>query len=166
MKGLHAALVFAVLAAGAMSRAAAGAWTQPEGTTQVISDAIYSAASASFDSSGVPGTNFTVFNRQGFFDAEVAERWIAGARPNETPVDLTLGLHVLRDNCVLLQSFNIIAGGDARPPYTYYRSHKLELSWVTDLGHGISIQSGSYFSPAGQNALDEKGAQISLWVSF
>ena len=112
------------------------------------------------------GTNFTVLDRQGFFDVEVGERWIAGARPNETPMDLTLGYHVFRNDLVLIQSFNVVAGGDARPPYAYYRSHKLEFSWVTDLGHGICIQSGSYFSPTGQNALDEKGAQVSLWVSF
>jgi len=112
------------------------------------------------------GTNFSLFDRQGFFDAEIAERWIAGARPNETPLDLTLGYHVFHNDLVLIQSFNIVSGGDARPPYTYYRSHKLELSWVTDLGHGICIQTGSYISPAGQNALDEKGAQVSLWLSF
>jgi protein XagA len=112
------------------------------------------------------GTNFSLFDHKGFFDAEIAERWVAGARPNETPVDLTLGIHVFRADILMLQSFNIISGGDARAPYTYYRSHKLELSWVTDLGHGISIQSGSYFSPAGQNALDEKGATLSLWFSF
>jgi hypothetical protein len=112
------------------------------------------------------GTNFKLFNRDGFADAEIAERWVAGARPNETPIDLTLGFHVFKHEMVLIQSFNVIAGGDARAPYAYYRSHKLEFSWVSELGHGMSLQSGTYFSPAGQNALDEKGAQISLWVKF
>jgi len=264
MKKLRATLLFAGLLVCAVSRAEAGAWTQTEGTTQIILGATYSVASASFDSSGVPdkpisfsklwssiwaeygwnddltlivspefatartaapttsamrasdfaygagvryrlvdsfgvlslqamvksagafdmsvavddksgeqgelrllyGTNFTLFHHNGFFDAEVAERWIAGARPNETPVDLTLGFHVTHRDLVLIQSFNVIAGGDARPPYTYYRSHKLEFSWVTELGHGISVQTGSFFSPAGQNALDEKGVTLSLWVTF
>ncbi|HTQ15025.1 MAG TPA: hypothetical protein VMH86_14205 [Rhizomicrobium sp.] len=112
------------------------------------------------------GTNFSLFDRDGFADFEAGERWVAGARPNETPIDITLGLRVFKDDTLLLQSFNVIAGGDARPPYSYYRSHKVELSWVSDLGHGVSVQSGTYFCPAGQNALDELGAQIAVWVRF
>ncbi|MGH6870866.1 MAG: hypothetical protein ACREHE_05100 [Rhizomicrobium sp.] len=112
------------------------------------------------------GANFTVFGKDGYADIEAGERWVAGARPNETPIDITVGLHLYRDDTLLLQSFNTIAGGDARPPYTYYRSHKLEVSWVSVLGHGVSVQSGSYFCPAGQNSLDEVGAQISVWISF
>ena len=112
------------------------------------------------------GTNFSLLGFDSFADIEAGERWVGGARPNETPIDLTLGVHVLSDGMVLLQSFNTIAGGDAKFPYGYYRSHKLEVSWVSDLGHGISLQSGSYFCPAGQNALDEVGAQISVWVKI
>jgi hypothetical protein len=109
------------------------------------------------------GTNFKFFGADGFADIEVAERWVGGRRPDETPIDITLGFHAWKD-LILLQSFNTIAGGDARAPYTYYRSHKLEFSWVSDIGHGISVQSGAYFCPAGQNALDEVGTQISIWV--
>jgi hypothetical protein len=112
------------------------------------------------------GTNFKIGRFTGFADFEAGERWVAGARPNETPIDITVGLHLTRRGMVMFQSFNVIAGGDARFPYSYYRSHKLELSWVSELGHGISVQSGVYFSPAGQNALDEKGAQLSLWLKL
>jgi len=111
------------------------------------------------------GTNFKFLGASGFADVEVGERWIAGRRPNETPIDLTLGFHAWHD-LALIQSFNTIAGGDARPPYTYYRAHKLEVSWVTGLGRGISVQSGVYFCPAGQNALDEVGTQLSVWVKL
>jgi hypothetical protein len=264
MRKKCATFLFACVIGGAVSPAEAGAWTQTEGTTQIILGATYSGANSNFDSSGEPdkpvsfsklwssiwaecggnddltligslefasaqiangtspamrasdfaygagaryrlfdsfgvlslqatvksagafdmsvavndksgeqgelrllyGTNFTLFDRQGFFDAEVAERWIAGARPNETPVDLTLGMHVTHSGSVLLQNFNVISGGDARAPYTYYRSHKLELSWVNELGHGISVQVGAFFSPAGQNALDEDGATLSFWATF
>lgn len=112
------------------------------------------------------GTNFTLFHHNGFLDVEAGERWIAGARPDETVADFTLGYHILRHDMVMLQSFNTVSGGDARAPYVYYRAHKLELSWVTEFRHGVSLQSGTYFSPAGQNSLDEKGAQVSLWVNF
>lgn len=112
------------------------------------------------------GTNFTLFGQPGFLDAEVAQRWIAGARADETPFDLTVGLRLTERTRVLLQSFNVIAQGNASPPYSYYRSHKLALSVVTDIRPGVCIQSGGYFSPAGQNALAEQGISVNLWVHF
>ena len=30
----------------------------------------------------------------------------------------------------------------------------------------FSLQAGAFFSPAGQNALDERGLCLSLWSSF
>lgn len=112
------------------------------------------------------GTNFTLFDHPGFFDAELGQRWIAGARADETPFDLTLGWRVTKRIRVLLQSFNVIAQGNASPPYGYYRSHKLALSVVTDIRPGVCLQSGGYVSPAGQNALGEQGVTVSLWVHF
>lgn len=112
------------------------------------------------------GTNFPVFGKNAYADVELAERWIGGARPNETPIDLTIGVHFSEKITVMAQSFNIIAGGDARPPYTYYRSHKLELSVLQRLWNGVYLQSGAYFSPIGQNALVERGIELSLWMRF
>lgn len=112
------------------------------------------------------GTNFTLLGLDGFFDAEIAQRWIDGPRADEVPIDLTFGLRISKRNRVLVQSFNIVAEGNANPPFTYYRSHKLSLSLVTDLRPGLSLESGAYFSPAGQNALVERGFSIGLWVRF
>jgi hypothetical protein len=112
------------------------------------------------------GTNFRLFKWGGYFDAEAAERWIAGSRPNETAVDLTAGIKFSPRYQVMVQSFNIVSGGDGRPPYSYYRSHKIEISVVQRLWHGVYLQSGSYYSPLGQNSLVEKGALAALWVRF
>jgi len=112
------------------------------------------------------GTNFKLFGLDGFADAEVAHRWIAGPRPDETPIDLTLGLNLTPRLKLLAQSFNIVASGDAKPPYTYYRTHKLEVSVVLRMRHRMSIQLGGFFSPAGQNALMEEGLVASTWVTF
>lgn len=109
------------------------------------------------------GTNFPVFDKTAFVDFEVGERWIAGTRPNETPIDLTLGLHITKGLMVLAQNFNVIAGGDAAPPYTYYRSHKVELSAVQHIWHHYSLQAGIFISPAGQNSLKEEGVTVALW---
>ncbi|MFL5238051.1 MAG: hypothetical protein ACJ8EL_10695 [Rhizomicrobium sp.] len=112
------------------------------------------------------GANFKLFGRDGYFDAEIAERWIEGARPNETPIDLTLGLHWSEKLTFMAQSFNIIAGGDSKPPYTFYRSHKIEFATLQRLWKGVYLESGAYFSPFGQNALVERGVDASIWVYF
>lgn len=112
------------------------------------------------------GTSFKVFGHYGFVDVEAAHRWLVGAQPDETPVDLTVGIHI-RQLMVMLQSFNVISDGNASPPFTYYRSHKLQLSLVRDIGRsGLSLQIGGFFSPAGQNSLDEKGLVAAVWARF
>ena len=112
------------------------------------------------------GLNFKLFGRDAYFDGEIAQRWINGARPDETPIDLTLGLHWSDKLTVMAQSFNIISAGNGDPPYRYYRSHKLELGLVQRLWKGVYLESGAYFSPAGQNALVEHGTDASIWVYF
>lgn len=101
-----------------------------------------------------------------FVDLEAGERWIVGSRPNETPIDLTIGVHVTPQLMLLAQNFNIIAGGDAKPPYSYYRSHKGELSAVQHVWRGFSLQVGGFLSPAGQNALQEEGVSVAVWDTF
>jgi hypothetical protein len=110
------------------------------------------------------GTSFKLLGRDGFLDVQAAQRWIASPRPDETPVDLTAGLWLNKRWMVMLQSFNIVSAGDAKPPYTYYRSHKLEISLVQKLSRHWSLQVGAFYSPAGQNALVERGVQVSLWT--
>ena len=110
------------------------------------------------------GTSFKLFHRDGFADFQIAQRWIAAPRPNETPIDLTIGLWVTRKLMVMAQSFNTISAGDAAAPYTHYRTHKFELSVVEKLSRHWSMQIGAFYSPAGQNALVEKGISMSLWT--
>ncbi len=65
---------------------------------------------------------------------------------------------------LVAQSFNINHDADAAPPCGYYRSHKLELSVVNKLSRHWSMQVGMFYSPAGQNALVQKGVSVSLWT--
>jgi hypothetical protein len=64
---------------------------------------------------------------------------------------------------IMAQSFNVISGG-ARAPFTDYRSHKAALSLVQKLSQHWSLQVGGFLSPAGQNALAEKGLSVVLWT--
>lgn len=119
-----------------------------------------------FEIRALYGTNFDLFGKTAFADLELGQRFIAGARPSETPIDISVGLHITKQTMVLAQSFNVIAGGDSMPPYSYYRSHKVQLSIVQHLWRDLSLQIGGFVSPLGQNALKEQGLSIALWDSF
>jgi hypothetical protein len=119
-----------------------------------------------FEIRALYGTNFDLFGKTAFADLELGQRFIAGARPSETPIDISVGLHITKQTMVLAQSFNVIAGGDSKPPYSFYRSHKVQLSIVQHLWRDLSLQIGGFVSPLGQNALKEQGLSIALWDSF
>lgn len=112
------------------------------------------------------GTSFKLFHLDGFADIEAAQRWVTHPRPDETALDLTAGLWLGTKTMVMLQNFNVISGGDAGPPYTYFRTHKIEVSVVRHLWRSWSVQLGGFISPAGQNSLVEQGASLALWRRF
>lgn len=112
------------------------------------------------------GTGFSFLGRDGFADIEAGQRWITRPRPDETVLDVTAGLWIGTRTMVMLQSFNTVSGGDAVPPYTYFRTHKIELSLVRNITHRWSVQLGGFISPAGQNSLVEQGASLALWRRF
>ncbi len=112
------------------------------------------------------GTNFNLFGKRGYLDLESGYRWNAGPRADEIPLDLTLGYRIDWRTWLMFQSFNIVAMGNARPPYQYFRQHKLEFSTVTWLSQSVSIQSSAFISPAGQNSLAEQGGSVALWLRF
>lgn len=111
------------------------------------------------------GTNFSLLGQDAFVDLQAGYRLVSGGRPNEVPIDLTLGWHASPRWMVMLQSFNIVSGS-ARAPYSYYRSHKVELSVVCRLSERDSLQVGAFFSPAGQSALEERGLALSVWTNL
>jgi hypothetical protein len=129
----------------------------------------YSAnANASGRGAGVRmlyGAPFKWANRNGFVNLEAGERWLSRPRPGETVVDLTAGLWLDRRWLLMAQSFNVVSG-PARPPYVYFRSHKLEASLAYRFSRHFTLQGGAFFSPAGQNALDERGLCLSVWSDF
>lgn len=124
------------------------------------------AAGQEIEIRGLYGTNFTFFHRDGYADVEAGYRWIAGPRADEIPIDISVGMQITKKDSILIQSFNIITANNARPPYTYYRSHKLQISSIRRISDHVSLQSGAFVSPAGQNALLERGINVALWVNF
>jgi protein XagA len=109
------------------------------------------------------GRSFKLFGRDAFLDVQAAERWITHPRPNEMAVDASAGFWLAKNDLLLLQSFNVVGDGSGRPPYGYYRQHKLQVSLVQRLTPRWALQSGYFFSPAGQNIVREHGAIATIW---
>ena len=113
------------------------------------------------------GLNFQWHEMDGFADLEAGESFLSRPRPNETPIDLTIGLWLDGDTMAMIQSFNLVgAGGGNLRSYPFFRSHKVEASLVRKLTERYSVQAGAFFSPAGQNALVEQGLCLSLWMNL
>jgi hypothetical protein len=129
----------------------------------------YSAnASAGGEDAGVRllyGSGFRLGSHSGFVNLEAGERWLSHPRPDQSAVDLTTGLWLNPRWMVMAQSFNLVSG-PATAPYVHFRTHKLEVSAVWRLSRRFTLQAGAFFSPAGQNALDERGLCLSLWSDF
>jgi hypothetical protein len=119
-----------------------------------------------FELRALYGTHFEALGRDGCFDIEIAQRWTTGGRPNEVPVDLSAMIDVGWKTQALLQSFNVVSEGAGRPPFDHYRYHKLSLSLIRPIWGRTSLQLGGFVSPAGQNALEEKGVFVSIWTKF
>ena len=128
-----------------------------------MSVSAYNASARQVELRLLYGRTFKLFRRGGFVDFEVAERWINRPRPNEMTIDATAGLQLTRSTQMLFQSFNTISGGGGQPPYTFYRTHKLELSIVRRIAGAWSFQLGAFLSPAGQNTIMEQGVSTSIW---
>ena len=45
-------------------------------------------------------------------------------------------------------------------------ANRPEASLAYKLSKRFTLQGGAFFSPAGQNALDERGLVASLWANF
>jgi hypothetical protein len=129
----------------------------------------YSAnATAGGEDAGVRllyGSGFRWGGHNGFVNLEAGERWLSRPRPDQSILDLTAGLWLDRRWMVMAQSFNLVSG-PATAPYVRFRTHKLEVSAVWRMSRRLSLQAGAFFSPAGQNALDERGLCLSLWSDF
>jgi len=110
------------------------------------------------------GTGFKIFGRDGFVDVEAGRRWVGRPRPDETALDVTLGLRPAQRDLILLQSFSVISDGVALRPYEPYRQFKLQASLVHQFTRHWSLQSGYFITPAGRNTVKETGLVSSLWL--
>jgi hypothetical protein len=110
------------------------------------------------------GTSFHLFDKSGFFDAQIGARHFAGALRNEMRLDLTLGYNILPQVMLLAQNFNVLA--PARGALPQSRTHKLQGSAVYQINKNWSAQLGAFSTLAARNAAQERGLTTGLWYRF
>lgn len=75
--------------------------------------------------------------------------------------DATLGFRIDDGDLVLLQALNSWPlGSEPR------RKHQIQPSTVSDLGDGVSLQTGVVYTYGGDNTVEEIGAILALWLRF
>jgi hypothetical protein len=116
-----------------------------------------------FDLRALYGYSFNAWGRDGFASAEFAYRLRASAA-DEWRADFTLGYRVVPRFLLLVQNFNMAAGGWQwiRPQ----RWHRLQLSGVFDFTDAWSMQVGAYTTLLAVNARRDLGVTGGIWRKF
>ena len=114
----------------------------------------------------VGGASFTLAGYDGFAEASAGFRTRGGAPPNETRIDLAVGVRARPSVLVLFQSFNKISDGPGRSGFLAYREHKLQSSIVWDVTPAWSLQVGALTTVAGRNTPQEVGGLVAVWRRF
>jgi hypothetical protein len=112
------------------------------------------------------GYSFDLGAMPAFIDLQLAQRFRAGAPPDEFRADLTFGLRVAPQWMLLAQSFNVMSEGTGSRPFTSYEYYKLQISAVYALTPKITLQLGGVTTYAGRNALQENGIVFGAGYRF
>lgn len=97
----------------------------------------------------------------GFTVVEWGPRVPEGGEGAHIENDVTLGFRVDDGDLMLVQLFNTWPLGAP-----HRRKHQLQPSTVTDLGDGLSLQTGVVYTYAGAGVPVELGAILGLWLRF
>lgn len=111
--------------------------------------------------------SFALFDRPAFVDVAAGYRIRGGDPADEIRLDATFGIRPTPRLLLLAQSFNQIGTGRWSGPYRLkQRIHKLQGAALFDLTDRLQLVAAAFFSPAGRDSLDEKGATLGLGFRF
>jgi protein XagA len=119
------------------------------------------------DVRGLVAKTFELFGKPAFLDLAAGHRWRSGDPADEVRLDATLGVRPKARLLLLAQSFNQL--GTARWKGRYelkQRIHKLQWTTIYDLSARLSLVSAAFVTPAGRDALVERGATLGVGVRF
>jgi hypothetical protein len=119
------------------------------------------------DVRGLVARSFEAFGKPAFLDIGAGYRWRSGDPADEVRIDVTFGVRPVERLLLLVQSFNQIGTGRWKGPYELkQRIHKLQGAAIFDLNDTWSIFAAAFFTPIGQDCLDERGATVGIGLRF
>jgi len=136
------------------------------GTNDIGNPAAIGYTGVETDVRALFGAAFPVYGMPAFVDLQLAQRFRAGAAPNEFRADVTFGIRPAEHWLLLAQSFNVISEDSGSPPFARYEYFKVQLSAVYAFTPALSVQLGGFTTYAGRNALQENGAVFGVWYRF
>ncbi len=113
------------------------------------------------------GHGFKLGGLPSFLDVQLAQRVRTDGPPDETRIDVTLGVRTAPKWLLLAQSLNVISqGAGSGPLFPATNYHKLQMSAVYQLTPQWALQAGGFVTYAGRNALQENGLLLGTWYRF
>ena len=135
-------------------------------TTRERNLALIGNTSRNTDGRLLLGYDFTLGSWPSFLDAQTGYRIRGSGAPDETHVDLTLGVRPWANVLLLLQDFTTLPVGRGTPWFPASRSSNLEGSVVYDLSQRWSLPLGVFETVDGRDALRERGVDVAVWYRF
>ena len=135
-------------------------------TTRERNLALIGNTSRNTDGRLLLGYEFALGSWPSFLDAEAGYRIRGSGAPDETHVDLTLGVRPWPDLMLLVQDFTTVPVGRGTAWFPASEYSNLELSVVYDLSRRWSLQLGVFETVEGRRALREQGFDVAVWYRF
>ena len=111
------------------------------------------------------GQGFEIMGHHAFAGAETGWRWRGGAPADEYLLDLGAGIEPWQSGLIMLQSFSIASGGQARGAYREYDLSKLQFSVAQRLTAYLWVQAGVVGAVAGVDR-GQTGGVLGFWWRF
>ncbi|WP_245258576.1 hypothetical protein [Methylopila sp. M107] len=120
-----------------------------------------------FDGRVLVARSFEAFGKPAFVDLAAGYRVRTGDPADEARFDATFGVRPSPRLLVMAQSFNTIGVARWRGPYALrQRIYKLQGAAIYDLTDNWSLIGAAFCTPAGRDALDERGATFGVGLKF
>lgn len=111
--------------------------------------------------------SFEVLGKPSFLDLASGYRLRGGDPADEVRLDATIGIRVAPRWLLMAQSFNTIGTGAWSGRYRLrQRIYKAQASAIFDLTERWSLIGAAFVTPAGEDALDERGATLGVGLRF
>lgn len=119
------------------------------------------------DARALVARTFEVFGKPGFMDMAVGYRARFGDPADEIRFETTVGVRPAARWELMAQSFNSIGTSRWRGPLPIrQRTQKLQGLAIYALTEHLSLVAAAFFTPAGRDALDERGGTLGIALKF